>query len=421
MTGIGATTPLGGTAADTWQAVLAGHSGVRPLPSEWIERYELPVSFAAQIAVEPSEVLATPELRRLDRSAQFAMIAAREAWADAGTPQTDPTRLATVVGTGIGGVWTMLGAWDTVRERGARRVLPMTVPMLMPNSPTANISVAFGAKAGAHTPVSACASGAEAILLAARTIRDGRADVVIAGGTEAAIHPMPLAAFAKMQALSLRNDSPATASRPFCTTRDGFVMGEGAGVLVLESAEHAAARGARVYAQVAGVGSTADAYGVAPPDPSGRGQLAAMRTAIDDAGLVGADIVHVNAHATATPTGDTIESLAIQAALSDAVPDALDTADLANAGVPDALVSATKSMTGHLLGAAGAIETIFTVLALRDRTAPPTTNIEQLDPEVHLNVVCDRPAPLPAQGQIAALNNAFGFGGHNIALVLTAP
>ncbi|MDR1153062.1 MAG: beta-ketoacyl-[acyl-carrier-protein] synthase family protein [Bifidobacteriaceae bacterium] len=413
ITGIGATTPLGGTARETWRAALRGDSGVRPVPAEWVERYALPVMFAAFAAVPPADVLPVPTLRKLDRAAQFAIIAAREAWDDAGAPDTEPRRLAAVVGSGIGGVWTMLDAWDTVRERGARRVLPLTIPMLMPNSAAANISVEFGAKAGAHTPVSACASGAEAVVLATRMIRDGRADTAIVGGAEAPIHPMPLAAFAKMRALSSRNDSPATASRPYCATRDGFVMGEGAGMLVLETAERARARGAHVYARVAGVGSTADAYGVAPPDPSGSGQMAAMREALADAGMVGSDIVHVNAHATATPAGDTIEAHAIRAALSDdgAHPDHADRA----------LVSATKSMTGHLLGAAGAVETILTALALDERVAPPTTNIEELDPEVTLTVVRDKPAPLPANGRIAALNNAFGFGGHNTAIVLTTP
>ncbi|MDR1293558.1 MAG: beta-ketoacyl-[acyl-carrier-protein] synthase family protein [Bifidobacteriaceae bacterium] len=409
ITGIGATTPLGGTAQETWRAALRGESGMRPLPPEWAARYELPVTFAALAKVDPADVLPVPTLRKLDRGAQFAMIAARQAWDDAGAPDVPPERLAAVVGSGIGGVCTMLDAWDTVRERGARRVLPLTIPMLMPNSAAATISVEFGAKAGAHAPVSACASGAEAVVLATRMIREGRADTAIAGGAEAPVHPMPLASFAKMQALSLRNDSPSTASRPYCATRDGFVMAEGAGMLVLETADSAQARGVRIYARVAGVGSTADAYGVAPPDPSGSGQLAAMREALGDAGMAGSDIVHVNAHATATPAGDTIEARAIHAALSD---------DCAEA--TRALVSATKSMTGHLLGAAGAVETILTALALAERVAPPTTNIQELDPEVALTVVRDTPAALPADGRIAALNNAFGFGGHNMAIVLAS-
>jgi len=403
ITGIGATTPLAADAPGTWQAVLAGRSGVRPLPPEWVEQYGLAVEFAATIAVPPTEAIPRHVAKRMDPSAQYALVAAKEAWADAGPPDLPAERLGTVLATGIGGVWTLLDAWDTVRERGARRVLPMTVPMLMPNSAAANLSVAFGAKAGAHAPVSACASGAEAIVWGTKMIRDGLADVVIAGGTEAAIHPMPIAAFAKMQALSTRNDTPQTASRPYCATRDGFVLGEGSAVVILEAGDHAAARAARVYARVAGVGSSADAYDVAPPDPSGAGQRRAMRAALDDAGVDGSAIAHVNAHATATPAGDGIEARALAEAL----------------GGSGAAVSATKSMTGHLLGAAGALETIFTALALRDRLAPPTTNIVELDPQVELDIVRDVPRPLAPTGPLAALNNAFGFGGHNMALVLT--
>jgi 3-oxoacyl-[acyl-carrier-protein] synthase II len=404
---VGATTPLGGTAAQTWRAALGGQSGARPLPSEWVRDYELPVEFAARIAQDPAEVLPRPRLRRLDPSGQFAVIAAAEAWEDAGRPEAEPERIGVVVGSGIGGVWTLLNGWDTVRERGARRILPLTIPMLMPNAPAANIAIEYGARAGAHTPASACASGAEALVNAVRMIRCGLADVVIAGGTEAPIHPMPLASFAKMQALSLRNDSPATASRPYCVTRDGFVMGEGAAILVLESAGHAAARGARALARIAGVGSSSDAYDIAPPDPSGEGQRRAMSEAIDDAGILPGEIAHVNAHATATPAGDGIEAAAIRAALGDPAADS-------------AKVSATKSMTGHMLGAAGALETLFTALALRHRLAPPTTNIQELDPAVHLDVVRETPAPLPSGRPLAALNNAFGFGGHNMALVLTS-
>ncbi|MDR0504199.1 MAG: beta-ketoacyl-[acyl-carrier-protein] synthase family protein [Bifidobacteriaceae bacterium] len=408
ITGLGATTPLGGTVSTTWQAALAGTSGVKPLPSQWLEQYGLPIHFAARLAVPPQQVLPPMRHRKLDPAAQAAVVAAAEAWADAGAPEVPGERLAVVVGTGIGGVWTLLNAWDTVRERGADRVLPMTVPMLMPNSAAANISVELGARAGAHTPASACASGAEALAWAVQLIRGGHADVVVAGGCEAAIHPMPLAAFAKMRALSLRNDDPQAASRPFSLSRDGFVMGEGAAMLVLESPEHARARGATVYANLAGVAITADAYDVAPPDPSGQGQRRAIELALADADLCGSDIVHVNAHATATPVGDGIEAAAIAQAL-------------ATAGAPcQALVSGTKSMTGHLLGGAGALETVFTVLALRDRLAPPTINLDDPDPSIELRVVGDRPADLPRSGQLAALNNAFGFGGHNVALVLTS-
>jgi 3-oxoacyl-[acyl-carrier-protein] synthase II len=408
ITGLGATTPLGGDVPTTWQAMLAGRSGVQPLPEEW--RDLLPVHIGAPLAVDPLSVLDRVQARRLDRTAQLALVSAREAWADAGLPapgtegyteQVDPDRLGVIVGTGIGGVLTLLGQYDVMRERGARRVSPLAIPMLMPNGPAAAVALELLARAGVHTPISACASGAEAIGLGLAMIRSGRADVVVCGGTEAAIHPLPIAGFANMQALSRRNDEPERASRPYDKDRDGFVYGEGAGVLVLESAEHAAGRGARVYAEVVGAGMTSDAHHIAQPDPVGAGAAQAMSDALLDAGLAASDIVHVNAHATSTPQGDVAESLAIRTALGDA-------AD----GVA---VSATKSMTGHLLGAAGAFESIATVLAVAHRTAPPTINLENPDDGVHLDVVRDTPRALPA-GDVAALNNSFGFGGHNVAL-----
>ena len=401
ITGLGATTPLGGDVPTTWAAMLAGQSGVRTLTEPWAA--ELPVQFAGVAAVEPLEVMERVEARKLDRTEQFALIAAREAWADAGSPEVDPLRLGVVVASGIGGAVTLLNAWDTMREKGARRVSPHTIPALMPNGPAAYVGIEFHAKAGVHTPVSACASGAEAISMAAEMIRNGRADVVIAGGTEACIHPLPIAAFAAMMALSKRNDEPARASRPYDKGRDGFVFGEGAGVLILESAEHAAARGARVYAEVAGAGITSDAHHIAQPDPSGDGAIRAIRAALADARVPAEMVRHVNAHATSTPQGDLAEANAIGEALGEAA--AL------------VAVSATKSMTGHLLGAAGAVESIATVLALRDRLAPPTINLDDPDDEVRLDVVSGSPRSLP-DGPIAALNNSFGFGGHNVALIL---
>jgi len=405
ITGLGATTPLGGDVKSTWEAALLGRSGVRTLDNDWAEKYEIPVSFAGTLAVPAADILTRPETRKMDPSAQYAIIAAREAWADAGSPEVEPERLATVVGSGIGGVWTILSAWDTIKEKGARRVLPMTVPMLMPNSPAANVSIEFGARAGAHAPVSACASGAEAIAYGAQMIRSGRADIVIAGGTEAAVHPMPISSFAAMKALSTRNDDPAGASRPYDVTRDGFVLGEGAGIVILEGADHAAARGARVLGRISGLGISSDAHHVAAPEPTGEGQTAAMRSALADAGLTPHDIVHVNAHATSTPVGDMIEARAVRALFG---PDA-----------DHVVLSATKSMMGHLLGAAGAVETILTVLALREHLAPPTINVSRPDPELDLDLVRDTPRALPA-GQIAAINNSFGFGGHNVALVVTS-
>ncbi len=403
VTGLGATTPLGGDVPTTWQAVLDGTPGATPLTQDWAQQYELPVTFAAQLAVRPIEVLAKVETRRLDPSAQYALIAAREAWADAGSPEVDGERLGVVVASGIGGVWTLLDQYDVLKEKGARRVFPLTVPMLMPNGPAAAVSLELGARAGVHTPVSACASGAEAIGYAAEMIRSGRADVVVAGGTEAAIHALPIAGFAAMQALSTRNDDPGAASRPYDTARDGFVLGEGAGIVVLESEEHARSRGVHVYAEIAGCGITSDAHHIAAPDPVGAGAGRAMLAALAEADGTPSDVVHINAHATSTPVGDVAESASIIKALGSA-------AD----GVA---VSATKSMTGHLLGAAGAVEAIFTVLALHHRLAPPTINLADLDPDVHLDVVGDKPRALP-DGDLLALNNSFGFGGHNVALAI---
>ena len=400
VTGLGATTPLGGDVASTWNALLAGKSGVRKLENDWAQL--LPVHFAAQAAVEPLDVMDRVEARKLDRSQQFALLAAREAWQDAGAPVVDPQRLGVVIASGIGGVLTLLGGYDTLKEKGARRVSPHTVPMLMPNGPAAQVGLELKAQAGVHTPVSACASGAEGIGYALDMIRNGRADVVVAGGTEAGIHVLPMAGFAAMMALSTRNDDCTKASRPYDKDRDGFVLGEGAGVLVLESEEFARARGARIYAEVAGQGITSDGYHIAAPDPEGTGAARAMKAAMHDAGVSASEIVHLNAHATSTPAGDIAESMAIHAALGDQT--------------PKVCVSATKSMTGHLLGGAGAIESVFVVLALHHRLAPPTINIENFDEQITLDVVRDTPRVLP-QGPIAALNNSFGFGGHNVALV----
>jgi 3-oxoacyl-[acyl-carrier-protein] synthase II len=403
VTGLGATTPLGGDVPTTWQAALDGSSGARTLTQDWVAEHDLPVTFAASLAVPASEVLTRVEVRRLDPSGQYALIAARQAWADAGAPEVDGDRMAVVVASGIGGVWTLLSSYDTLKEKGPRRVFPLTVPMMMPNGPAAAVSLELGARGGVHTPVSACASGAESVAQAAELIRSGRADVVVAGGTEATIHPLPIAAFAAMQALSTRNEDPATASRPYDTTRDGFLLGEGAGVLVLESQEHARARGARVYAEIAGAGLTSDAHHIAAPDPEGRGAARAIRQALQAADAEPGQVCHLNAHATSTQVGDLAEAVSVRAALGSA-------AD----GV---CLSATKSMTGHLLGAAGALESIFTVLAVHHRLAPPTINVTQLDPAIGLDVVLDKPRALP-EGDLLALNNSFGFGGHNIALAI---
>ncbi|WP_299520704.1 beta-ketoacyl-ACP synthase II [uncultured Serinicoccus sp.] len=405
VTGLGATTPVGGTAPETWEAIVAGRSGVRTLEQDWVAEHELPVTFAAPIHTDPLEVLKKVEVRRNDPSGQYALIAAREAWADAGAPEVEPERLGVAIGSGIGGVHTLLSQWDVLKEKGPRRVFPLTVPMLMPNGPAAAVSLDLGARAGAHCPVSACASGAEGMGQALTMIRAGRADVVVAGGTEAAIHPVCIAAFAAMTALSGRNDDPQAASRPYDVDRDGFVMGEGAGVMVLEAEEHALARGARIYAYLDGLGMSSDAYHITAGEPEGAGAARAMEEAISDAGLATTDIAHINAHATSTPVGDVAETRAIHRAFGG------HTGSIA--------VTATKSMTGHLLGAAGALEALLTVLALYHRQVPPTLNLDQQDPEIDLDIVTGSARALP-EGQLAAVNNAFGFGGVNVALTFTS-
>lgn len=400
VTGMGMTTPVGGDVETSWQNLLAGVSGIRVIDEPWVE--DQPAKIAGMMAVDPSEVLDRVEARKLDRAQQAVLVAAREAWAQAGKPEVDPTRLGTVIGTGMGGLTSLMNSYDILLERGPSRISPHMVTMIMPNGPAAVVGLEVGARAGVHAPVSACASGAEAVSYAARMIQTGRADVVVCGGTEAVIHPITMAGFAAMRALSTRNDDPTAASRPYDIDRDGFVMGEGAGVIVLESAEFAAARGATVLAVYGGAGLTSDGHHIAQPDPEGLGAARAIGFALDDAGLSVADIVHVNAHATSTPQGDIAEAVAIRAALG--------------AAADGIVITGTKSMTGHLLGGAGAVESIFTILAVRDRLVPPTANLHQQDPAVDLDVATGAPRELP-EGDIAALNNSFGFGGHDVALV----
>lgn len=407
VTGIGATTPLGGDSASTWQGLITGRSGIRPLEEEWAA--DLPVRIAARAAVDPTDVLPRTLVRKVDRSTQFALLATREAWRDAGFAGkageagvgVDPDRTGSVIASGIGGVTTLFAQYDVLREKGPRRVSPHTVPMMMPNGPSANVGLEVNAQAGVHTPVSACASGAEAVGYAIAMISSGRADVVVAGGTEAAIHALPIAAFSNMMAMSKNNEQPEKASRPYDTARDGFVLGEGAGVVVLESAEHARKRGARVYCEALGQGLSADSHHIAQPEPTGRGVAAAVRNLLEDTDLKPAELVHLNAHATSTPQGDLAEVKALRKVLGE---------DLDHIAI-----SATKSMTGHLLGGAGGVETVATVLALHHRTAPPTLNVDELDPEVDADIVRGEARSLP-QGTVAAINNSFGFGGHNVVL-----
>ena len=397
VTGLGATSPLGGDVASTWKALLAGESGVSTLEHDWVETYDLPVTFAGQAKVKAEEVLERQEFKRLDPSAQLALISAREAWADAGSPEVAPERILVDYATGIGGLWTLLDGWDTLREKGPRRVLPMTIPMLMPNAAAAAVSMALGGKGGARTVVSACASGTESIANAYEHLQLGLADVVVAGGTEAVIHPLPIAAFAAMQALSKRNDDPARASRPYDVDRDGFVLGEGAATLVLETKEHAEARGAKIYAELAGGGITSDSYHITAPDPEGLGASRAVLAALEQAGASPDDVTHINAHATSTPVGDIAEYHALKAVFGDRV-----------GSIP---VSATKAATGHLLGGTGALEAVFSILAVHERTAPPTINLDNQDEEIPLDVVT-APRNL-GEGPQLAISNSFGFGGHN--------
>ena len=397
VTGVGATTPLGGDVQSTWRALLAGESGISTIDAEWVAKYELPVTFAGQAKVPASEVLTPQEAKRLDPSSQFALIAAREAWADAGSPEVQPERLAVEYATGIGGVWTLLDAFETLKERGPRRVLPMTIPMLMPNGPAAAIGMDIAARGGVRTAVSACASSTEAIANAITRLQSGEIDVVVAGGCESGIHPLPIAAFAAMHALSRNNENPAAASRPYDVARDGFVMGEGAGAMVLETEEHALARGAKIYAELVGGSVTSDAHHITAPDPEGTGAARAVLAALKQANAKVEDVVHINAHATSTPVGDIAEYTALRRVFGD--------------HLDNIAISATKSSTGHLLGGAGAIEAIFTVLALHERTAPPTINLENQDPAIPLDVVV-APRKLP-DGPILAISNSFGFGGHN--------
>jgi len=402
VTGLGATTPLGGDVTSTWDALLAGRSGVSRITDDWVK--DFPAQLVARLAADPAEQIDRVRARRLDRSQQVAVVAAEQAWRDSGAGEAgvDPLRIAVVMGTGIGGALTLLGQDDVLEEKGPKRVSPFTIPMLMPNGPAAAVGLAIGAKGGVHAPVSACASGAEAVRWGLDLLRLDRADVVLVGGTEACVHPLPMAGFAAMRAMSTRNDEPERASRPFDKGRDGFVLGEGAAALVLERADAAAARGAQIYARLAGAGGTADGYDLVAPHPEGEGASRAISAALRDAGLSPADIGHVNAHATSTPVGDTAEAAAIRSSLGEHV-----------------LVTATKSQTGHLLGAAGALESVFTILALRDQIVPATANLDDPDDDAAvqaLDIVRGEPRRATFS---AAVNDSFGFGGHNIALVFT--
>jgi 3-oxoacyl-[acyl-carrier-protein] synthase II len=400
VTGLGATTPLGGDVASTWEGLLSGRSGAQALTGE--EYANLPSRIAAPAAVDPTEVLSRVEARKLDRFEQFALVAAREALKDSGLAKGDVPgeRLAVSIASGIGGLISLLNVYDVLRQKGPRHVTPFTIPMIMPNGAAAWVGLEIGAKASVQTPVAACASGNEAIRHGFDLVRTGKADVAVVGGAEAVIHPLPLAAFGAMTALSRRNDEPQRASRPFDKARDGFLLGEGAAVMVLESLEHAQRRGARIYAEVAGTGASADGHHIVQPDPTGSGNAAAMREALENAGIAPEELTHINAHATSTPAGDVAEAVGIRSVLG--------------AAADNVVVTAPKGALGHLLGAAGVAESVATVLTLYHRVVPPTANLEDLDDEIQLDIPTE-PRKLP-DGPLTALNNSFGFGGHNLVI-----
>ena len=402
VTGLGALTPIGKNVSETWANALAGKSGIVKINQPWAEG--LAAQIAGLVTVDPFEVLDRVSARRMDRSTQLGVIAVKEAWADAGSPDIDKERLGVFFGTGIGGLSTVLEQYDILNSRGPDRVNPMTVPMIMPNSAAAMVGLEVGARAGVHSPVSACATSAEAIAGALEMIRNNRADIVVAGGTEACVNRLAIAAFASMRALSTRNDEPQLASRPYDMDRDGFVMGEGAGALILEEEEHAIKRGAKIYGVVSGAGMSSDGYHIAAPEPEGAGASRAMKFALKDANAKAADVCHINAHATSTPVGDIAEYKAMRSALGDAL--------------DNVVVTATKSMTGHLLGGAGAVESVFTIMGLKEGLIPPTLNLNNQDPEIQVNVAKNVPFKL-ASGSNFALNNSFGFGGHNVCIAFS--
>ncbi|MDR6414509.1 beta-ketoacyl-[acyl-carrier-protein] synthase family protein [Pseudarthrobacter sulfonivorans] len=398
ITGAGTINPLGSTVAETWSGLVAGDSGIAALDADWAER--LPVRMAGQVTADLSEHLTTRELKRMDRCGQLALVAAREAWQQAGAPDVDPERFAVVIGSAYGGLGSTLEQDRALASGGPRRVSPHTLTRLMVNGPAAWVSIDLGARGGARTPVSACASGAEAIVQGAEMIRSGAADVVIAGGVDASVNDLVITGFSQIRALSTRNDAPQRASRPFDAGRDGFVLAEGAGIVVLESEAHARARGAAVLGAVAGGAVTSDANDIVAADPEMQRRV--MQKALASAGMEAAEIGFVHAHATSTPVGDRLEAQAINAIFGADVP-----------------VTSTKGHTGHLLGGAGALAAVVVVQALQTGQLPGTVNIDELDPEVNLNVVTENAHTLAPGTAPAGLVNAFGFGGHSVALVIT--
>jgi beta-ketoacyl ACP synthase len=398
VTGYAMTTALATDADSTWKALLDGQSGIRTLNDPFVEQYELPVTIGGHLLEDFDGELTRVELRRLSYLQKMSTIISRRAWAHAGSPEVDTRRLMVSIGTGMGSSEELLYAYDDLRAKGLKAVSPLAVQMYMPNSPAAAVALEQNARAGVITPVSACASGSEAIASAWRNIVLGEADMAICGGVETRIEAVPIAGFAQMRiVLSTTNDDPAGACRPFDKDRNGFVFGEGAALLIIETEEHAKARGANILGRLMGAAITSDGYHIVAPDPTGDQAGHAMTRAIQLAGLTPGDIHHVNAHATGTTVGDVAEGKAINNALGSNKP----------------AVYAPKSALGHSVGAVGAVESILTVMALRDGVVPPTLNLRNLDPEIDLDVVAGEPRPDNYQ---YAVNNSFGFGGHNVAL-----
>ena len=396
VTAVEATTAIAADIESTWKGLLAGESGIRELTDDFVTKWDLPVRIGGHLVEDIESHLSRVELRRNSYVQRLSLVLARRLWQNSGMPEVDPDRFSVVIGTGLGGGEKIVETYDAMNEGGIRKVSPLAVQMIMPNGAAAVVGLELGARAGVITPVSACSSGSEAIAHAWRQIVMGDADIAVCGGVEGGIEALPIAAFSMMRAMSTRNDDPAGASRPFDKDRDGFVFGEAGAVLILETEEHAKARGAKPLARVLGAGITSDAFHMVAPAADGMRAGAAITRALETAGLSPKDIDHVNAHATATPIGDTAEANALRVA-----------------GIDHAAVYAPKSALGHSIGAVGALESILTVLALRDGVIPPTLNYETPDAEIDLDVVAGE----PRNGDFKyAINNSFGFGGHNVAL-----
>lgn len=404
VTGMGLLTPVGNDLASSWQALLAGCSGVAPI-TLFEATADFDVRFAAEVKdFEPERFLERKEAKRMDRFAQFAMAAATEAMAQARLDDrpahVDFDRVGVLIGSGIGGIATFEEQARLMVERGPKRISPFFVPMFIPDIAAGHVSMRYGLRGPNYCTVSACASSAHAVGDAFRIIQRGEADVMVTGGTEATITPLTIAGFGNMKALSTRNESPETASRPFDATRDGFVLGEGAGLLVLEALEHARRRGAEILGEIVGFGQSADAHHLTAPAPEGAGAQLAMRAALEDASLALTDVDYINAHGTSTPMNDRSETLAVKAVFGE--------------HAYDVVMGSTKSMTGHLLGAAGGVESVISVLVCQAGLIPPTINFTTPDPDCDLNYAHNRSIERPVR---VAISNSFGFGGHNVCLV----